>query len=57
MVRTTWWDLESGGVLELDAPASVPALELHWREVDGRTVAWWLDERGRWWGRAHVGLG
>ena len=41
-----------GGVLELDDPA----LELHWRLVGGRTVAWWQDEKGRWLRAARVGL-
>jgi hypothetical protein len=47
----SWCDLVDGGVLELLAP-----LDLHCRSVEGRTVAWWLDDRGRWLAVARVGL-
>ena len=48
----TWWMLGEGrGVLEQDEPA----LELHWLLVGGHPVAWWVYERGRWLGAAHVG--
>jgi hypothetical protein len=48
----TWWPLGEGhGVLELDAPA----LELHWLSIGGRTLAWWVDEHGRWLASAQVG--
>jgi hypothetical protein len=49
----TWWlfDNESG-VLELDDSG----LELHWRVVEGRTLAWWVDVDGRMLSLVNVGV-
>jgi len=48
----TWWRLGEGhDVLELDSPA----VELHCLLVGSRTVAWWMDDQGRWLGAATVG--
>lgn len=48
----TWWDFnETNGVLEFD----MPALELHWQLLCGRSLAWWCDEWGRWLGLVRVG--
>jgi hypothetical protein len=49
----TWWSLgKEAGVLALDDGR----LELHWRLVDGTSVAWWTDELGRWLRLVTVGL-
>jgi hypothetical protein len=49
----TWWVFDDeSGVLELDDPA----VELHWRVVAGRTLAWWADARGHMLWLAQVGM-
>lgn len=51
-----WFDLApDAGVLELPPAPDGKALELHVGIRDGRTVAWWLDERGALLARAVVG--
>jgi hypothetical protein len=48
----TWWSLgKSHHVLELDA---LP-VELHCLRIGSRTVAWWMNDRGRWLGYVMVG--
>jgi len=53
MTAPVWFDLDEGeGVLELYDPD----LDLHVRiDEDGRTLAWWMTEGGRWLGAASVG--
>lgn len=48
----TWWVFDNeSGVLALDESG----LELHWRVVEGRTLAWWVDECGQMLGLVNVG--
>ena len=48
----TWWTFdEMSGVLEFDAPE----VELHLEFVNGRSFAWWCDDRGRLLAIARVG--
>ena len=48
----TWWVFDNdSGVLELDNAR----LELHWRVVEGRTLAWWVDVDGHVLSLANVG--
>lgn len=49
----TWWVFDNhSGVLELVESG----LELHWRVVEGRTLAWWVDAGGRTLGLVVVGV-
>jgi hypothetical protein len=49
----TWWVFDNeSGVLGLDSLA----LELHWRLVGERTLAWWTNTSGRVLGFAQVGV-
>jgi hypothetical protein len=49
----TWWVFDNdSGVLELDNAG----LELHWRVVEGRTLAWWVDADGHVLSLASVGV-
>ena len=49
----TWWVFDNdSGVLELDNAG----LELHWRVVEGRTLAWWVDADGHVLSLANVGV-
>jgi hypothetical protein len=48
----TWWTFDAtSGVLEFDGPA----LELQWRRIGVRSLAWWCDDQGRWLGAVFVG--
>jgi hypothetical protein len=52
MKATIWFELDEGGVLEIDDPP----LELHLREMgDSRTIWWWENEEGAFLGEAAVG--